>query len=104
MCGFYVQIVGAYYRSPAAAGFQLCTRCHAAADGNGAGGGRGSSSSGGDGAEQLVCVRAKAPALPPPWEEAGSEDSRTAADPDDFELRLSQLQVLLLATLNLQIF
>jgi hypothetical protein len=84
-----VQIVGAYYRSPAAAGFQLCTRCNAAAGGTGAGGG----GRAGSGTEQLVCVCAKAPALPPPWEDAGSDDGRAAAEPDDFELRLSQLQV-----------
>lgn len=86
----WLQVVGAYYRSPAAAGFQLCTRCNAAAGGDGVGGGPPRA---GSSAEQLVCIRAKAPALPPPWEEAGSDDGRPAADPDDFELRLSQLQV-----------
>jgi hypothetical protein len=49
----WLQVVGAYYRSPAAAGFQLCTRCNAAAGGAGAGGGPPRA---GSSAEQLVCI------------------------------------------------
>ncbi len=93
------QIVGAYYRSPAAAGFQLCTRCNAAAGGGGGlahgrrGGARSAAAASDGGGGPLVCVPHRAPALPPPWEEAGSDDGRGGPDADDFELRLSQLQV-----------
>eukprot|EP00208_Stichococcus_sp_RCC1054_P002912 CAMPEP_0206142900 /NCGR_PEP_ID=MMETSP1473-20131121/18579_1 /ASSEMBLY_ACC=CAM_ASM_001109 /TAXON_ID=1461547 /ORGANISM="Stichococcus sp, Strain RCC1054" /LENGTH=3025 /DNA_ID=CAMNT_0053538067 /DNA_START=97 /DNA_END=9174 /DNA_ORIENTATION=+ len=106
------EIVGAYYRSPTAAGFQLCTRCNAAA-GNSAGKSSpklkalssGTSSARVKGKDDpaagpLVCVEHRAPVLPAPWEDAlprglgaPGDDMRHAVDgSDDYHLRLGQLQ------------